>query len=160
MHPLSKTKLAVITVLSTFSAALFWTLLFFRHPVVSELIWDINTIFFSVVAFFLLLKWTLKPKAIDMVKIYVRLIFRVWLLIFISFSMYQGAQRVGFLLSLSFIFGYLEGLIDLDNWLKNHRFGNRFLVALKHNSAMGSLIILSVFHLSCALILWLFFRYY
>jgi len=160
MKQYSRSRLVVITALTAAFASLFWTFLFHDHAVMGGLTWEINTIFFSVIAFYLLLKAVFTPKAIDLIKIYIRLIFRVWLLIFITFSMYQGEQRVGFLLSLSFIFGYEEGLIDIENWLRNHDAKHRFSLVVQQHKTLASLFIISVIHFTCAIILWLFFRYY
>jgi hypothetical protein len=148
----------VLTVLIL--TCVFWTLLFYKHAVISKVIWDINIIFLSVVVFYVAVKNIFSEQLIDFVKIYVRIIFRVWLLIFITFSMYQGETRVGFLLSISFIFGYFEGLIDIENWLKSGKHPIKLQPQFLANTTLTSILFLSGIHFSCAIILWLFFKYY
>jgi hypothetical protein len=77
--------------------------------------------------------------------------------------MYQGTERVAFILSISFIFGYLEGLIDIEAWLNNltqKQFKNTFINRLIANKITTSIIFINFIHFSCAIILWLFFKYY
>lgn len=160
MNKKIKFKLLSFVIAVIFFTCLFWTLLFYNHEIISKVIWDINIIFLSVVVFYVAVKNIFSEQLIDFVKIYVRIIFRVWLLIFITFSMYQGETRVGFLLSISFIFGYFEGLIDIENWLKSGKNPIKLQPQFLANTTLTSILFLSGIHFSCAIILWLFFKYY
>jgi hypothetical protein len=156
-------KLLSAVIIITILTCVFWTVLFYKHNIIGDVVWDINKIFISVLTFYIIVKYTVSSKYIDLIKIYIRIIFRVWLLIFITFSMYQGTERVAFLLSISFIFGYLEGLIDIEAWLNNltsKQFKYSFVNQLIANKMMASIIFINFIHFSCAIILWLFFRYY
>ncbi len=156
-------KILLVVIFVTILTCSFWTLLFYKHAIIGEVVWDINRIFISVLTFYLIIKLTVSARYIDLIKIYFRIIFRVWLLIFITFSMYKGTERVAFLLSISFIFGYFEGLIDIDAWLKNatqRQFKFSFVNQLLANKIMASVIFINFIHFSCAIILWIFFRYY
>lgn len=156
-------KLLSAVIIITIFTCVFWTVLFYKHTIIGDVVWDINKIFVSVITFYTIVKHTISAKYIDLMKIYIRIIFRVWLLIFITFSMYQGTERVAFLLSISFIFGYLEGLIDIEAWLNNltpKQFKYSFVNQLIANKMIASIIFINFIHFSCAIILWLFFRYY
>lgn len=156
-------KLLLVATSVSVLTCVFWTVLFYKHAIIGDVVWDINRIFLSVIAFYLVVKLSASSKLIDLIKIYIRIIFRVWLLIFITFSMYKGTERVAFLLSISFIFGYFEGLIDIDAWLNNstpRRFRYLFINQLLADKMMTSIIFINLIHFSCAIILWLFFRYY
>jgi hypothetical protein len=156
-------KLLLIVIFVTILTCGFWTVLFYKHTIIGEVVWDINKIFVSVLAFYCLIKSTVAPRYIDFMKIYIRIIFRVWLLIFITFSMYKGTERIAFLLSISFIFGYLEGLIDIEAWIKTihqRELKFEFINQLLANRMIASIIFINVIHFTCAIILWTFFRYY
>lgn len=159
-----KLKLLLITLVVTLVTCAFWTILFFKDKVIGEVVWDINTIFISVLSFYFFIKMFISDCYIDLLKIYVRIVFRVWLLIFITFSMYKGTERIAFLLSISFIFGYLEGLIDIENWLETKVNSKLFFWELPNqfssNKTLLSVMIVNVIHVSCGIVLWLFFKYY
>lgn len=156
-----KLLFAVVTI--TIFTCVFWSVLFYKHTIIGDVVWDINRIFVSILTFYTIVKYTVSSKYIDLIKIYFRIIFRVWLLIFITFSMHKETDRVAFLLSISFIFGYLEGLIDIEAWLNSRtqkQFKNSFLNRILANKMLTSIIFINFIHFSCAIILWLFFRYY
>jgi len=163
MDKITHFKIFLIVVFVSILTCSFWTYLFYNHAIIGDVVWDINRIFIAVLTFYLTIKLMISARYIDLIKIYFRIIFRVWLLIFITFSMYKGTERVAFLLSISFIFGYFEGLIDIDTWLKNNAQRQfKFLVinqVLAHK-IMASIIFMNFIHFSCAIILWIFFRYY
>lgn len=156
-------KLLFAVIITTIFTCVFWTVLFYNHTIIGDVVFDINRIFVSVLTFYTTIRYTISDKYIDLMKIYIRIIFRVWLIIFITFSMYQGTERVAFILSISFIFGYLEGLIDIEAWLNNltqKQFKNTFINRLIANKTTTSIIFINFIHFSCAIILWLFFKYY
>lgn len=98
----------------------FWQFLFNKNSVLSPVLWEIHTVFSSVLLFFVLMNYALKPQLFDIVKIIFRILIKVWFVIFIAFSMHKNLFDVkGFILTATFIFGYLEGLIDLNSWLNN-----------------------------------------
>jgi hypothetical protein len=97
-----------------------WQLFFWNNPILNPILWQIHTIFTSVIVFFVFLNYTLTTNLFDIIKIVFRILTKVWFVIFIAFSMHKNLFDVkGFLLTATFIFGYLEGLIDLNTWLNN-----------------------------------------
>jgi hypothetical protein len=97
-----------------------WHVLFWNNPILQPILWEIHTIFTSVLLFFIFLNYTLSPKLFDIVKIVFRILIKVWFVIFIAFSMHKNLFDVkGFVLTATFVFGYLEGYIDLNSWLNN-----------------------------------------
>jgi hypothetical protein len=68
----------------------------------------------------------------------------------------------GFVLTSTFIFRYLEGVIDVNAWLRNKKFdvGSRIGIEVKTKSdTIGlSIIAISIVHLLCAFIAYLFFN--
>lgn len=97
-----------------------WQIFFWNNPVLKPILWQIHTIFTSVLLFFVFLNFSLNPKLFDIVKIVFRILIKVWFVIFIAFSMHKNLFDVkGFVLTATFVFGYLEGYIDLNSWLNN-----------------------------------------
>ncbi len=95
-----------------------WQLFFSNNLVLKPILWEIHTIFTSVLLFFILMNYTLNTKLFDIIKIVFRILIKVWFVIFIAFSMHKKLFNVkGFLLTATFVFGYLEGFIDLNSWL-------------------------------------------
>lgn len=155
-------KLNIIAFFSWLSALALWQLIFNSHPVVSEILWEIHTIFSSVILFYLLLNVFVKDEILDFIKICFRIVFKVWLIIFIAFSMHNSFNQKGFVLTSTFIFGYLEGLIDVNAWLRNRPFsadskiGN--LAKTKSDILAMSIIAIAIVHLLCAFIAFIFFN--
>jgi hypothetical protein len=97
-----------------------WQVLFWNNPILQPILWEIHTIFTSVLLFFVFLNYTLSPNLFDIIKIVFRILIKVWFVIFIAFSMHKNLFDVkGFALTATFVFGYLEGYIDLNSWLNN-----------------------------------------
>ncbi|MFM2157439.1 MAG: hypothetical protein RL516_2188 [Bacteroidota bacterium] len=70
-------------------------------------------------------------------------------------------DRIGILLSLSFIFGYIEGLIDIHKWLE---LNPNFLNLLpqenginKSNQTSATILVMSLIHILCALAMLVFY---
>lgn len=138
-----------------------WQLLFNSHPIVSEILWEIHTIFTSVIVVYILLNLVVGEKTLNFIKIVFRIIFKVWLIIFIAFSMQKSFNQKGFVLTITFIFGYLEGLIDLNLWLKETN-SKPILSVLKNSNSRNDKIIISValissIHFLCAFVALIFF---
>ena len=155
-------NLKAIAILSWLLSLLVWQLLFYTHPVVSEILWEIHTIFTSVILFYLLLNLFVKDDILDFIKICFRIIFKVWLIIFIAFSMHNSFNQKGFVLTSTFIFGYLEGLIDVNAWLRNRHFSKESkvgnLAKSKSDKITLSIIAIAIVHFLCAFIAFLFFN--
>lgn len=139
-----------------------WQILFYSHPIVSEILWEIHTIFTCVIALYLFLNLIVSEKTLNFIKIVFRIIFKVWLIIFIAFSMQKSFNQRGFVLTITFAFGYLEGLIDLNLWL-NESNSKKILSFLKNpntknDKMMISIAIISAIHILCAFIALLFFN--
>jgi hypothetical protein len=81
-----------------------------------------------------MLNHIVKETTLDIIKITFKIIFKVWLIIFIAFSMQNSFNQKAFVLTTTFIFGYLEGLIELNVWLRNYSFQLQNLI--KHNLAL------------------------
>jgi len=132
-----------------------WQLIFHSHPVLEYILWEIHTIFVSVILFYSFVAYVVPAKALSFVKILVRVIFKVWIVIFIAFSMQKTFDKTGFVLSATFIFGYFEALLDLDSWNAKHEgFLPKVLTANKEKSGriMQSVFCLSFIHMICAFI--------
>ena len=139
-----------------------WQLIFNWHPVISEILWEIHTIFSSVILFYLLLNIFVKDEVLDLIKICFRIVFKVWLIIFIAFSMHNSFNQKGFVLTSTFIFGYLEGLIDVNAWLRNRKLpeGSKIgnISKTKSDKIALSIIAITFVHFLCAFIALLFFN--
>ena len=154
-------KLTLITFFSWLIALVFWQIIFNTHPVVSEILWEIHTIFTSVILFYLILNVFVKDEILDFIKICFRIVFKVWLIIFIAFSMHNSFNQKGFVLTSTFIFGYLEGLIDVNAWLRNREFENSKignLAKTKSDKIALSIIAIAIVHFLCAFIAFVFFN--
>ena len=147
-------KLIYLTIAAYVVALLVWTVLFFRNPLLKEVLVDIHLIFSCTIIAYLLVRFIFSLAMIDFIKVFIRTLFRVWLLIFITFAISRSMDRVGTLLSLTFIFGYFEGLLDINKWLESkHGFVNRYLgdvTGNKVNHAMASILLMSIVHVLCA----------
>jgi len=155
-------KLFLVASLSWLFALIVWELLFYNNVVVCEILWEIHTIFSSVILFYLLLTILANDETLNLLKICFRIIFKVWLIIFIAFSMHNSFNQKGFILTSTFIFGYLEGLIDVNAWLRNKKFKvhSKIGTLLKSdsNKVAFSIIVISVVHFICAFIAFIFFK--
>ena len=154
-------NLKLIAFLTWLFALGIWQIIFNSHPIVSELLWEIHTIFTSVILFYILLNVFVSDAILDFIKICFRIVFKVWLIIFIAFSMQNSFNQKGFVLTSTFIFGYFEGLIDVNAWLRNHKFSANSKIATlattKYNTVLLSSISIAFVHIICAFIAWTFF---
>jgi hypothetical protein len=155
-------KLTFFTVISWLIALVIWQILFYSHTIVAPILWEIHTIFSSVIIFYILLNVLVSNDVLDFIKIGFRIVFKVWLIIFIAFSIQKSFSQKGFVLTATFIFGYLEGLIDVNNWLRNRTVVNhskfKNITLTKFNTIAISIISISLIHTLCALIALLFFN--
>ncbi len=94
---------------------------------------------------------------LDLLKVFIRTLFRVWLLIFITMAIMQTMSRGGMILSITFIFGYFEGLLDIDKWLKQEHIMQKLpafsLGQNKFNYALATIFFMSLVHIFCALVI-------
>ena len=154
-------KLSITAFFIWLNALVIWQLIFNSHSVISDILWEIHTIFSSVIVFYIFLNLLFKDEILDFIKICFRIVFKVWLIIFIAFSMHNSFNQKGFVLTSTFIFGYLEGLIDVNSWLrnrtiyKNSKIGK--LCNTKTDKIILSVITISVVHILCAFIALIFF---
>ena len=160
MTTLSKYKHFAIAIGSIFACLLFWTLLFKNNNYINPVLSDIHLIYFSTLAFYLLIKISVSTIYLDFIKIFVRTLFRVWLLIFITLSIVKSMDRVGLLLSITFLFGYFEGCLDLDRWLQSnkHSLLRRVfnLTYNKWNEGFLVIFFMSIIHILCSFVIFLF----
>ena len=151
-----------IAVFAWLIALLTWQGLFYSHSVLAEILWEIHTIFSSVILFYLLLNALVSDETLDVIKIGFRIVFKVWLIIFIAFSMHSSFNQKGFVLTCTFIFGYLEGLIDMNAWFRNKQFSPNSIISkytkTKNNTIACSIISIAIIHVVCAFIALLFFN--
>lgn len=155
-------NLKLIAFFSWIFALGIWQIIFNSHPIVSIILWEIHTIFTSVIVLYILLSSLVSEKTLNFIKIVFRIVFKVWLIIFIAFSMQKSFNQKGFVLTATFIFGYLEGLIDLNLWLNDSdsklipsAFKNAHS---KNDKTMMSITFLSAIHILCAFITLIFFN--
>lgn len=148
------TRLLLVTVIAIFIALLTWTLLFYKNKVLGHVLTDIHLIFLSTLTGYFIIAVLVRQAVLDFIKVFVRTLFRVWLFIFISFAIVRSMDRVGLLLSISFIFGYFEGLLDIDKWLQSGNPLPRLLPAKdsgsRINHALATLSLMSLVHILCA----------
>ncbi|MEO5777774.1 MAG: hypothetical protein ABIQ27_12785 [Flavobacterium sp.] len=154
-------KLIIYAILSWLLALVFWQIIFNSHEVLSLILWEIHTIFTSVLAFYILISLIVPERILDIVKIIFRILFKVWFVIFIAFSLKKSFDIRGFLLTATFVFGYLEGLIDLNSWLTNKNGDfilNYFNAKNSKNTRISvCVIMLSLIHIFSAMIAFVFF---
>jgi hypothetical protein len=154
-------KLTLFTILSWGIALAIWQLIFYSHSILSPILWEIHTIFTSVLVFYIIINSVLPEKTVDIVKIIFRILFKVWFVIFIAFSLKKSFDIKGFLLTATFVFGYLEGLIDLNSWLSNKNADYTFdyfkVKNMKNTRIAVSIMFLSLIHIFSAMIAFLFF---
>lgn len=139
-----------------------WQLIFNAHPVVAPILWEIHTIFTSVILLYAVLSFLVTEKELNFIKIIFRIIFKVWLIIFIAFSMNKSFNQKGFILTATFVFGYLEGLIDINSSINDSNSVALFSFIkkpiTKNDKTTTSIIIISAIHFLCALIAVIFFN--
>ena len=164
MNPAPSKKLTAYCLSSVAFAVMLWTVLYFRNPLLKDVLWEIHTIFISTLGAYFLIKMFVPALWIDMFKIFIRTMFRVWLLIFITFAITKSMERVGFILSITFIFGYFEGLLDIDKWLQNYNLPRLLSAAHlngnKTKQALAAVMMMSIIHCLCALVVLLFYLLY
>ena len=71
-------------------------------------------------------------------------------------------ERIGTLLSLTFIFGYVESLFDINKWLETNNPFSIFpkdIFTNKFNHALASIQVMSVIHILCALVVLIFYLF-
>jgi hypothetical protein len=154
-------KLSITAFFIWLNALVIWQLIFNSHSVISDILWEIHTIFSSVIVFYIFLNLLFKDEILDFIKICFRIVFKVWLIIFIAFSMHNSFNQKGFVLTSTFIFGYLEGLIDVNSWLRNRTISKNSKIGklcnTKTDKIILSVITISVVHILCAFIALIFF---
>lgn len=154
-------NLKVITVFACLIALFTWQVLFYSHAVIADILWEIHTIFSSVILFYIILNALVTDDILDVIKIAFRIVFKVWLIIFIAFSMHNSFNQKGFVLTCTFIFGYLEGLIDMNGWIRNKQFSSKSIISkysnTKNDKIALSIIFISGIHILCAFVALLFF---
>ena len=139
-----------------------WQIVFQSDSVLSPILWEIHAIFTSVIAFYIVVNLLVDEKVLDIVKIIFRILFKVWFVIFIAFSFKKSFDIKGFILTATFAFGYLEGMIDLNSWTTNQE--SHFIFSLfkqqnnKRNRIPVCIICLSMIHIFSALIAYVFFN--
>ena len=155
-------KLTLFTILSWVLALVIWQLIFNSHEVLSPVLWEIHTIFSSVVGFYILINILVAEKILDIIKIIFRILFKVWFVIFIAFSLKKSFDIKGFLLTATFAFGYLEGLIDLNAWVNNKNADFIFSYFKVENAKKTRLevciLTIAIIHIFSALIAFVFFN--
>ena len=157
-------KLIYLTIAAYVVALLVWIVLFCRNPLLKEVLFDIHLIFSSAIIAYLLVRLIFTLAMMDFIKVFIRTLFRVWLLIFITFAISRSMDRVGTLLSLTFMFGYFEGLLDINKWLETKpSFVDRYLgdvTGNKVNHAMATILLMCVVHVLCAVAVMEFYLFF
>ena len=160
MKPNTGKQLFRNCLLSIGGAILVWQCLFFKNPSLKGICWEIHTIFTSTLLAYFFAKQAIKDEYLDLLKVAFRTIFRVWLIIFITFAMNKPMERVGFVLSITFILGYFEGLLDIDKWLAGKNdlpFVRPDWLQGKRDHAFLTIIFMSAVHVVCALVVFVFY---
>ncbi len=156
-------KLFFQTITVYLAAILIWTLLFSRNPFLKDVLLEIHIIFSSTILSYLIIRMLFSQSMMDFIKVFIRTLFRVWLLIFITFAISKSMERIGILLSLTFIFGYIEGLLDINKWLESdHPFVRLFTKGFSSNKlsyAFTTILLMSIIHIFCAIALFVFYLF-
>lgn len=155
-------KITLLAIFFWLLALSLWQLIFNSHQIISPILWEIHTIFTSVIVFYILTNLIFSDKVIDLIKIIFRILFKVWFVIFIAFSIKKSFNLRGFLLTATFVFGYLEGLIDINAWINNNTiyylFSHYNIENIKMNRLKISILFISIIHILSAFIAFLFFN--
>lgn len=145
-------------------ALLTWTVLFYKNSLLKDVLFDIHLIFSCTILAFLIVRLIFSSSVMDFIKVFIRTLFRVWLLIFITFAISRSMDRVGTLLSLTFMFGYFEGLLDISKWLETQpAFLEKFFKDINNNKinhAMATILLMSMVHVLCAIAVLLFYVFF
>ncbi len=154
-------RLLIYTITAYLAALLLWTVLFYSNPYLGNVISDINLIFTATLLVYGIIRFSVRPAALEFIKVFIRTLFRVWLLIFITFAIARSMDRIGILLLLTFILGYMEGLLDINKWLESRPalFGlfPKEAADLKWGQALATILVMSVIHILCALAVLVFY---
>jgi hypothetical protein len=155
-------RLGIFSILVTLASMLLWQIMFYNHTKLGEVLWEIQVIFIGIVSFYFLLSVYFTKIVIVFTKALIRILFRVWLLIFIAFSMNKMGDKAGYLLSAAFIFGYFEGLCDFDTMFHKKQFKlERYFAGpvepTDMNRACLSIITLCIIHVVSAFMVYFFF---
>lgn len=157
-------RLLLISLSSIAVAWLIWTVLFYDHPVLKEVLWEIHIIYTGTLVAYCIIKYVVPDVWIDLFKIFIRTMFRVWLIIFITLVINRSMERVGLVLSVTFIFGYFEGLVDTDRWLMINKQAPVIsllkLSGSKLNHILATILVMSLIHILCSIIVWIFYLIY
>jgi hypothetical protein len=157
-------RLLSFTVCSYLLGILIWTVLFYKNPLFSKVLLDVHLIYTSTVVFYIIVRHIAPLAILDFIKVFVRVLFRVWLLIFITFAISRSMERVGVFLSLTFMFGYFEALLDITKWLESgpnlYFLETKNIATNKMNHALTSSFLLSIIHILSAITVYLFYVLY
>lgn len=155
-------RLLLLTFLTIASAMLCWQWVFHHHAIVKPLLPEIHLTFISINVLFFLISYALNEFGLTVFKAAGRIIFKVWLIVFITFTISNPMRRIGFILPITFIFSYFEGLIEIEELIKRRQvkslpkwLGTRYN---KVSKCLLSTMILSGIHALSTLILWIFLR--
>lgn len=155
-------KLVVFSFIFWLIALAIWQIIFNTGSILTPVLWEIHTIFTSVILFYILINFLFSEPILNIIKISFRILFKVWFVIFIAFSIKKSFDIKGFLLTATFVFGYLEGLIDLNLWITNeddHYIFSFFNVNnTKNNRIFACIILISIIHIFSSLIALVFFN--
>ena len=161
-NPIHK-KLLLSAIAIYTAAVLVWAALFYNNPVLKQVLIDIQLIFTFTLLGYLIIVLFFSRSVVDFIKVFVRTLFRVWLFIFISFAIAKVMDRIGILLSISFIFGYFEGLVDIDKWLQHSNPFPRLLPlpypTSKINHGLASILLMSILHILCGLVIFIIYLF-
>jgi hypothetical protein len=164
MHRQINKKLLSLCLSAILLALLVWTALFFKNPALKDVLSEIHLIYTCTLLGYCITRYLLPQVWLQLFKVFIRTMFRVWLIIFITLSINKPMDRVGFILSVTFIFGYFEGLVDIDSWLLRNETKNSIhwmkLPGNNHNLVLASMLFMSLIHIFCAIVIRLFYAFY
>ena len=156
-------RLYLLTGLFVALAILLWQLLFHAHPFLDEVLWEIHTIFLSTLLVYFAVSSLVTNDFMDFIKVVFKTVFKVWLVIFISFSMAKPGEQAAFLLTTAFILGYLEGLLDIDKWMMDKSsvpLFKQLVVQTKRQKTLAVILLMSLVHIVCAVLVLLLCNVY
>lgn len=144
-------------------AIIIWSVCFWQNSSLKDVLFDIHLIYSSTLISYFIIRLACSAAVMDFLKVVIRTIFKVWFLIFITFAISRSIDRIGIFLSLTFIFGYIEALFDINKWLETGHAVFKFPQEKMHNKylhAFFTIQIMSLIHILSAVVIFLFSLFY
>ncbi len=144
-------------------AIIIWSVLFWNNDYLKAVLFDIHLIYSSTLIAYFIIRLTCSAAIMDFLKVFIRTIFKVWFLIFITFAISRAIDRIGIFLSLTFIFGYIEALFDINKWLESGHAIFKFPQEKIQNNYLHAFLtiqVMTMMHILSAVVIFVFSLFY